>query len=378
MPRIVHVTTSHRADDVRIFERECRSLADSGEYEVFLAAHGSIPPDRGVTLIPFPSRPSNRAGRFISGPRKAAALTKVLDAAIWHFHDPELLPVALRLARSGRSVVWDAHEDYVAQIDEAGASKSWIPRGVRGPVKGGMVALLSAVDRQVAAVVAATPTIASRYRNRRTVVVGNEARLEDFADCRPDFSARRVLFSGSPGSGHLFPELVEAVAGLPDVTLVVAGREPDPTMWADVTGRLGTRVTHLGWLDRAGMAREMSRSSLGLSTYADIPTNDVNRPNKMFEAGAAGLPVIATPNGSNREFAEQGAGAFLMPGFSATDLGGMIRTALSDHDRWAEMAARGRDWAAREGSWAASEARLLGLYRDLAADLPRPTRRGSR
>lgn len=367
--RIVHVTTSHRADDVRIFERECRSLADSGQYQVFLAAHGSIPPNRGVTLIPLPFRPSTRMSRFVSGPQKASALAKVLDAEIWHFHDPELLPVALRLARSGRTVVWDAHEDYLAQLDEGGVAKAWIPRPLRGGVKIGMATLLGAVDRHAAAIVAATPTIAAGYRNRRVVVVGNEARLEDFAGCNPDFSARRVLFAGSPSPGYLFPELVEAVAGLPDVTLAVAGRTPDPAVWAKTTARLGERVTHLGWLDRAGMAREINRSSLGLSTYVDIPTNDVNRPNKMFEAAAAGLPVVATPNRSNREFVEQGAGAFLMLGFSEADLRETIRVALADREEWTRMSDRGRGWAAHAGSWAVSEARLLALYDNLATDL---------
>jgi glycosyltransferase involved in cell wall biosynthesis len=368
-PRVVHVTTSHAADDVRIFERECRSLAASGSYDVFLAAHGSIPSDRGVTLIPFPSPPTSRAGRFASGPYKAIALARVLDADIWHFHDPELLPVALRLAHSGRRVIWDAHEDYLAQFTEAGA-KSWIPRGMRGLVLKGMTALLSAVDRGAAAVVAATPRIASRYTNSRTVVVGNEARLEDFDGCRPDFAARRVLFTGSLGTGHLFPEIVDAIAGIPDVTLAVAGRTPDSTAWANAKSRLGERVVHLGWLDRTCLADAISKSSVGLVTYANLPPYDVAAPTKLFEFSAAGLPGIATPNRSNADFVQHGAGAFLSRGFSASDISETIASALSDRESWVNASLRGREWAASEGSWAASETRLLELYRRVAGGIP--------
>jgi hypothetical protein len=41
--RICHVTTAHRAGDVRIFERECRAIAENSEYEVMLIAPGEMP-----------------------------------------------------------------------------------------------------------------------------------------------------------------------------------------------------------------------------------------------------------------------------------------------------------------------------------------------
>lgn len=362
----MHVTTSHSADDVRIFERECRSLAASGLYDVFLAAHGSIPPDRGVTLVPFPSPPTSRARRFASGPYKAVALARVIDADIWHFHDPELLPVALRLARSGRRVIWDAHEDYLAQFTEAGA-KSWVPRGMRGLVMNGMAGLLSAVDKRAAAVVAATPRIASRYTNSRTVVVGNEARLEDFDACRPAFAARRVLFTGSPTSAHLFPEIVDAVAGIPDASLAVAGRTPDSSAWAYAESRLGERIIHLGWLDRTRLAEAITNSSVGLVTYANLPPYDVAAPTKLFEFAAAGLPSIATPNRSSADFVQRGAGAFLTRGFSANDLREGIVSVLAERESWVDASLGGREWAARQGAWAASETRLLELYWDVTA-----------
>jgi len=109
---------------------------------VYLAAAGTIPGDAGVTLIPLGPVPHRRARRFISGPRKALALARAVVADLWHFHDPELLPVALKLARSGHRVVWDAHEDYLAQFTETG-SKSWVPGLVRPAVRIGTRRLLA-------------------------------------------------------------------------------------------------------------------------------------------------------------------------------------------------------------------------------------------
>lgn len=360
-PRVVHVSTAHRADDVRIFERECRSLATSGRYSVYLAAAGWIPVDSGVNLIPLASVPASRAGRFSSGPRTALRLSWALSADLWHFHDPELLPVALKLARSGAPVIWDAHEDYLAQFTDDGG-KSWVPGPVRGVVRYGMKAMLEAIDRQAAGIVAATSTIARRYANPRTVVVGNEARLEDFATCQPGFTSRRLLFTGSVGSGHLFDDVVTAVQKLPDVLLAVAGRDPDPRVWLSAKSRLGPRLEHLGWLDRRRLGQAMSEASLGIVTYADTEAYAFAAPTKLFEFCAAGLPVIASPNASNVRYIGEGGGGFLVKGFSADAIAQAIESALSDREVWNLASARGREWATRVGSWGPSERRLLELY----------------
>lgn len=363
-PRVLHVTTAHSADDVRIFERECRSLAASDSYDVYLAASGAIPADSGVTLIPLAPPPASRAGRFAGGPRKALGLSRALSVDLWHFHDPELLPVALKLARSGHNVIWDAHEDYVAQFTDDGG-KSWVPGPARRLVRSGTASLLAAVDRHAAGIVAATPTIAGRYHNLRTVVVGNEARLELFANCQPSFEAGRVLFTGSPGPGHLFDQVVEAVSKVPGARLVVAGREPDSFTWIRAREVLGERLVHLGWLDRSGIAGAISASSLGLSTYADIPTNAENSPNKLFEFAAAGLPVVASPTQSNQRLLNSSCAGFAAEDFGAEALSEAIARALSDREAWEAASSAGRVWAAREGSWSGSEARLFSLYDDV-------------
>lgn len=358
-PRVLHVTTSHKADDPRIFDRECRSLAE--RYDVYIAGSGSIPAGSGVTLLPMLPSPPSRGGRFTSGPRRALGLARAMAVDLWHFHDPEVLPVALKLARAGEVVIWDAHEDYVAQFAENGG-KSWVPAPARGLVKSGMQAMLAAVDRHAAGVVAATPSIANRYSNPRTVVVGNEARLEIFNKCTPDFVARRVLFTGQVGRGHLFDAIVDAVSMLPGVSLAVAGRQPDPALWTVAEARLGSRLSHLGWLDRAGVADAMSRSSLGFSTYSDIPTNSENAPNKIFEFLAAGLPVIASPNTSNLRYIQESGGGFLTDDFTSRGISRAISGALSDRAAWEGASASGRQWAVHYGSWEKSETQLLSLY----------------
>lgn len=366
----MHVTTAHRADDVRIFDRECRSLAASGTYDVYLAAAGEIPDGSGVSLIPLTPAPRTRLRRFVAGPLKAGALSRTVAADVWHFHDPELLPVAIRLARAGKSVIWDSHEDYVGQLTEPGA-KTWVPGPARSMVCAGTRAMLGLMDKLAAGVVAATPTIASRYSNQHVVLVGNEARLELFEHCRPYLTSRQVLFTGSPGPGHLFEEVVKAVAELPGTRLAVAGRDPDPAIWAKAKACLGERLTHLGWLDRQGIADAIATSAVGLSTYADLPSNTGNSPNKLFEFCAGGLPVVASPTTSNRRYVAANGTGVVAEGFSSNDLASAISQVLANPVAWEAASRAGRAWAAREGSWSVSEARLLDLYAAIVGEKQR-------
>lgn len=369
--RIYHVTTAHRADDVRIYERECRSLAAVPGYQVALAAPGQIPGGTPIRQRVIPDPPSGRAERFLLSPLRAARALHGVDADVFHFHDPELLPVALLLAKRGRKVIWDAHEDYLAEVDATGP-KDWIPTGARGFVQAGTRRVLHAVDTHAAGIVAATVDIAAGYRNPRTVVVGNQARVADFAACRPTFASRQLLYTGHVGDQHCFRELVEGVAAVPDTTLVVAGRSRDEAVWAQAQAVLGPRLRPAGWVDRAGLRELISASALGVVSYADIRTNDHNSPNKLFEFAAAGLPVVATPNAGNAKAVATSGGGVVADDFTAAGFKEAIAAALADESRWTDMSAAARHWADEFGSWERAQQSLLDLYAAIARDGSRP------
>lgn len=362
--RVLHLTTAHQADDVRIFERECRSLAESGLYDVYLASPGAMPTGTSVVQIPLSAIPPNRLRRFLTSPIRAFSLCRTTQFDIWHLHDPELLPVALWLAWSGKRVIWDAHEDYLEQFTGDGA-KAWVPSPLRRIVREGTSMLISAVDKRVSGVAAATHVIASRYNNPATVIVGNEVRADAFENCHPSFESRTLLFTGNPTPAHLFPEVVQAIVDLPDVSLAVAGRPPEPELWAKAEAALGSRLSHLGWLNRQQLAQAMDSAALGLLTYANTAPYSSGSPTKGYEFAAAGLPVVASPNMMNQELIARNRAGLIASGFDAANLREAISDALSDADRWRSASDAGRMWARSEGSWSASEARLLSLYGEL-------------
>ena len=107
MRTVCHVTTAHQSNDVRVFERECRSLSTLPGISVVLAGPGLMPPGTSVHHYGLKNRPVGRFQRFSSAPLRAMHALRIIDPDIIHFHDPELLPVAVMQAKLGKVVIWE-------------------------------------------------------------------------------------------------------------------------------------------------------------------------------------------------------------------------------------------------------------------------------
>ena len=94
--RVVHISTIHGPLDVRIFYKECRTLAEAG-YEVHQAVFDPPAPSLGGITFHAIQR-STKIGplpRIFSRLHDAYKAAKSLQADVYHFHDPELVPVGL-------------------------------------------------------------------------------------------------------------------------------------------------------------------------------------------------------------------------------------------------------------------------------------------
>lgn len=82
----------------------------------------------------------------------------------------------------------------------------------------------------------------------------------------------------------------------------------------------------------------------------------------LLEACAAGLPIIATDVGGNREIVRDGVNGRVVAAGSEVVLAEAIASLLRDGDAAAAMGQAGRDWALREASVAAMMQRYDALY----------------
>src|SRR4051812_42862088 len=105
--KVCMLSSVHSADDIRIVEKEARSLSRAG-HAVTVVARPPGPRDAGdidFKLIDLPAI-SRWKRPWIIG-RAAAALAQSTEADVVQFHDPELIPFALRLKSQGCKVIYD-------------------------------------------------------------------------------------------------------------------------------------------------------------------------------------------------------------------------------------------------------------------------------
>lgn len=368
-PKVVHLTSVHPALDVRIFHKECRSLAAAG-FEVVLIAPGEHDQRLdGVRIRAVPLARSRQA-RMTRTAFQVFLAARDEDAQLYHFHDPELIPVGLALKLLGKRVVYDVHENYPKTV----MSKGYLPAHLRRTCAG-LTRLLEFIATESAdATVAAVPTIAARFSPRKTILVQNfpvQEELETLA--RVPYAGRpaTVAYVGGIARGRGIVEAVAAMGALPhDVPAILrlAGTFRPAGLLAECQAMPGwQRVEYLGWLSRERIVKTLGEARIGLVTLHPEPNHLDSYPIKMFEYMAAGVPVIASDFPLWREIVTSSGCGLLVDPMDPQAIAEAMRHLLQNPHEAAEMGRRGQEAVWSTYSWNAEARRLVALYRTLSA-----------
>ena len=278
MTRVLHLSVVHKPDDPRIYERECRTLAEAG-YEVMYMVPGAEPgrDDAGVILSPLPER--GRGTRFLSSVEITKAL-RALKPDVLHVHDPELLTLFPAARAIVPKLVYDMHE----YVPEAVAGKPYIPAGVR-PVASQTTAVaqksLAALGSGVV-VVTEDQLAALGSTPKLRLVLPNYPRVERFegAEPVPELAADprlKLIYVGSLSRARgctLMLDVMEQVE--PDeAVLYLGGTFNDPALETEVrerlAGGLADRVKLLGRIPPPRAAALPGGGRRGLGALAARP-----------------------------------------------------------------------------------------------------------
>jgi hypothetical protein len=361
--KICMLSSVHSANDIRIVEKEARSLSEAG-YEVTVVARPPCASDAGrIEFRPIELPAVARWKRpWVIG-RAATALAQATGADVVQFHDPELIPFALWLRRRGCKVVYDVHEDVPADI----YSKKWIPRWMQPVVALGMELAERHTARRFDAIVAATPTIANRFRavGAAVTLVRNSVRLDEFIE--PTGSTPRkkqAVYIGHASFNRGLVEMVEAceAARLP---LVVAGSIGAPE--ADWLKGSSANVVYRGRLGRPEIATLLNESLIGLCLFRHEPNHLYAMPTKIFEYMAAGVPVITSDLPRSKEIVETAGCGFSVSLDDKKRLVNRLSLLADAPERAIELGLAGRAAVAKDYNWQHDAAELKKLYQELAS-----------
>lgn len=370
--RIVHVTTVHRPFDVRIFHKQCITLAKAG-HSVALVQQGDDPETRdGVEIVPLP-RTGGRAARMTRGVWQAVKRVRNLEPDVVHFHDVEFIWGALLLKIGGHRIVYDVHEDVIKDLED----KRYLPRWAIPPLRIAVSLFERLAELSFDRIVPATSSIAKRFPNDRTHLIRNTPILGEMDDPdAPPFSGRprAVGYLGGLAAFNGPREMVAAMGGIApaaDATLIMGGRFPEPDIEVETRAMPGwRRVDFRGWVDRTEIRKIFGSLRAGLVVYQPTPNVMVSEPNKFFEFLSAGIPLIASNFPVWRDFVETHRCGICVDPTNPQAIAEAI-VHLLDHPHEAEeMGRRGRDLVLKDFNWQIDAERLLAMYDDLGDKSP--------
>jgi glycosyltransferase involved in cell wall biosynthesis len=360
---VVHLTSVHPTKDVRIFFKECRTLAKSG-YEVRLVAQGEREEIiDGVRLIPF-KRVTNRLVRFTLTAGRVLVLALRQHADVYHFHDPELMPVGLVLKLIGKRVIYDVHEGY----NESTFDRDWIPRPMRWLVAHSLGLFELVAANAFDAVVAATPHIAERFPPRKTFIVRNFPMLgelvspdgQPFASRPPEFA-----FVGHISRNRGAISMVAAVGGTSDdrIRLHLGCPFNDEGLKNELAAMPGwRRVIAHGWMSRTQIADLYGRVLAGVIVFQPTKNYYHALPTKFFEYMSAGLPAIVSNFPALQEIVDKHRCAIAVDPENSGEIARAMDWIVSNPEDAAAMGARGRQAVFDDYNWDREAQQLLACY----------------
>ena len=362
MQKVCHVTSVHDALDDRIYYKECLSLTEEG-YQVFLVALGETFTKDGIQIIGCGEQPRSRVERFSKFCKKVFQKALNIDADVYHFHDPEMLKYAAKLAKMHKVVIFDSHEDVPAQI----LDKPWIPKRSRQFVSKVYKRLETKYVKELSGVITATEYIENKFKDRakRTETIKNYPKLDEIIKDETAFAERDKAVCYAGGISHIRGEkiMVSAMEEMEGYSLKLAGNCDDETL----KNSKPKNVEYLGVLSREGVNDLYASSRVGICVL--LPTaNYINSlPIKIFEYMAAGLPIIASDFPIWREIITEANSGVLVNPEDIVAIRDAIKYYIDHPVEAQETGERGYRVATGKYNWRVEGKKLVDFYKKLLA-----------
>jgi len=366
--KICHLTSVHPRYDVRIY-KECISLlkvssqisiivADGKGYE--FTKDGIHVYDAGYT--------NSRIKRIIFKTKQILKLSIKLDADVYHFHDPELLTIGLKLKKRGKKVIFDSHEFYREQLK----GKEYIPKFLRIILSHLYAQYEKFVCSRIDGVIQVCTLSGKNYfenRAKKTEFISNAPVYQDFLNyTNKEFKSKdSVVYVGSLSYYRGITHIVKA-AKIANTKLILGGNFNSKNYQSELIKiKEFSNVDFRGYVSKDEMSSIFYQSFAGLSTLLHINQYDKidTLPTKVYDYMAAGLPVIL----SNTKFAvdiinKYQFGLVVNPE-NIEEIVNAITYLKNNKELAKQLGENGRKAFEEKFNWQIEEKKLISLYNSL-------------
>jgi glycosyltransferase involved in cell wall biosynthesis len=363
------MTSAHPPFDTRIFQKECRSLANAGYNVVLVAPHDRDEVVEGIRIRAVP-KPKGRVERFT---RTALLVFKVAleeNADLYHVQNElELLFWAQLLRLKGSRVVYDMHENLLKSIP----TKLWIKPPLR-PFVIFACKFLERVLMHRISVIFAEKSYLKDYQwvNKQTTVLNMPLTSQLLQVTEEKYLTPTLGYIGgvTPERGSINTlkalKLLQYKGYFVDwdcIGPVDAVHQEELLAISERYGLKGIRMT--GYLLPSAGWRIIARCHIGLALLKPIPNYYESYPTKLFEYMALGLPVIVSDFPLYRTIVEKEQCGFCVNPESIKEIAQAIQWLLDNPGEAEAMGKRGRDATLKKYNWDHEQSKLLDFYNSL-------------
>ncbi|MGD9568066.1 MAG: glycosyltransferase [Sedimentibacter sp.] len=363
--KICHITSAHSRYDGRIFKKECVSLASRG-YSVSLIVNDANPDEfkEGVQIISTKIKPKNRIERFIN--TKKAIYTKSLEvnADIFHLHDPDLIPIGLKLKKIGKKVVFDSHEDIPSQIME----KEYIPSCIRGIISKIYAIYEKYCFRKFDTLISVTPKVVDRLKliNPSTYMITNYPIIEG-QYIENNKKSRNICFAGAINEDWKHENIINAISKIEEIKYILAGQGSDNYINTLKSNASWGKVDYRGKITKEEVNEIYREAFIGIALhYSYQMAGEGSLGNtKIFEFMEAGLPLICSDYKLWKHIVEKHNCGFAINPNSIEEIRNTIEYLFNNPNVATEMGKNGRSAVIQEYNWKTQEVMLYKVYDNL-------------
>ncbi len=358
--KVCHITTVHPAKDTRIFQKECVSLANHGFDTHLIVANQKSEVDQNVHIHNVEVNTKNRIQRFRKTAEAAYQKALEIDAALYHFHDPELIPVGKKLKAKGKHVIFDSHEDVPLQI----YNKPYIPKFARPIISKTYAWYEKSGVEKFDAIIIAGPGYEERMRkmNPNTICIYNFPIIKNSEIEKWENKKDEIAYVGTLLQERGVKEMVQSMSEV-NATFNLAGKWHFDDYKKEVMSLSSwEKVKFWGFVNRQQINEIHNRSKIGLATLMPIPTYLDAYPVKMFEYMAAGIPCVISNFPMLKKVMDEEQCGICVDPENPNEIAAAVNDLLQNEAKAKQMGLNGRQAIEKKYNWKTQEKLLLNLY----------------
>jgi glycosyltransferase involved in cell wall biosynthesis len=363
----------HPATDIRIFHKECKSLAAAGYKVTLLAANTQSRYIDNVNIVSV-NLPGTRLLRMIFATFKMYVAAMQQKARIYHFHDPELMLCGAMLRLSGKKVIYDIHENVRLTILDKQYLKPWLRKTLYWLYYAYEKMLLPFFNRLVLAL--SEETYKKYYPAKKSTVILNFPLplKKKIIEKTFDTNTFRLVYAGVVHEYRGIFEMLNIAKHLKQnkVNFIfdIIGFVRPQSLNNDINifiekENLTDNVKLHGFVDAAEIPQYLAKADVGISLLTPFLRYKEALPTKIFEYMQHGLPVVTNNFDLLIDYVERTQTGICIDIDNLKSDINKITDLLENKDLLQQMSKNGIKLTAEKWNWSTQEKRLVQLYNSL-------------